>query len=674
MDDEKMQATSRNRPLVALQLCCAALAVLLLSALTSRADNAANLTRAMELMRKHDWPGAQAAAGRPGTVARDVIEWHRLRAGIGEATEAAEFLKRRPDWPGLDWLRRKSEPGIASAGTDTVMAFFADTAPLTPQGTLAHANARIAKGQRGDGEAEVVLAWRTMSMGSAVHASYLKAHGKLLAPHHAARLDRMLWEGQLDSARRMLPLVDDGPRALAQARIALQTRAAGVDTLIAAIPEALREAPGLAYDRFVWRVRKKRRADAVTLLLERSGSAETLGEPEKWARFRADLARRLMRAGDPVRAYAVVADHHTTPEIGYTFSDLEWIAGYLALRKLNAPATALHHFERFDASVETPISKGRGGYWLGRTHEAMGNAEAAKAAYAMGGQHQTSFYGLLAAERAGLPFDPDLATPPTLPPWREAAFVDSSVLKAGLLLLAADEPVLAERFLTHLVEGLDDVAASQLGLMAVELERPHLAVMISKRAARRAQVLSGAYYPLHPVGRMELPMAPEMTLAIARRESEFDPVVVSGAGARGLMQVMPATAKAVASDLGILAGHETARLTREWRYNAKLGANYLAKLAGELGGNVVLMSAGYNAGPSRPLRWIEEMGDPRRSRPSGEADLVDWIEHIPFDETRNYVMRVTESLPVYRARLGKDPLPIPFSAELTGSTLRAFAP
>jgi len=165
-------------------------------------------------------------------------------------------------------------------------------------------------------------------------------------------------------------------------------------------------------------------------------------------------------------------------------------------------------------------------------------------------------------------------------------------------------------------------------------------------------------------------MAPEMTLAIARRESEFNPVVISGAGARGLMQVMPATAKLVAGELGILAAHSTDRLIGEWRYNAKLGANYLAGLAGRFDGNVVMMAAGYNAGPGRPTQWMERYGDPR----GGDVDIVDWIEAIPFNETRNYVMRVTESLPIYRARTGQEALPIPFSRELTGSTLRAFAP
>ena len=368
MDAGKMQVKSWKLLPAGL---LAGLMALVLAVSTSRADEAADLSRAMEKLRAGLFTEARGLAGPEGSVGNDIIEWHRLRAGQGSAEDVADFLSRRGDWPGLDWLRRKAEPAIAAAGPGAVAAFYAAARPQTPEGVLAHAAARIAAGQKGDGEAEIVLAWRTLPMGRTVHGDYLERHAKLLAPHHEARLDRMLWEGHLDSARLMLPLASEGPRALAEARIALQTLAAGVDARIAAVPQALQDAPGLAYDRFIWRVRKARRADAVTLLLERSKDAATLGEPEKWARRRADLGRRLMLAGDPVRAYAVVADHHTTPEIGYTYSDLEWIAGYLALRKLNAPATALHHFQRFDASVDSPISKGRAGYWLGRTHEAM---------------------------------------------------------------------------------------------------------------------------------------------------------------------------------------------------------------------------------------------------------------------------------------------------------------
>jgi soluble lytic murein transglycosylase len=188
--------------------------------------------------------------------------------------------------------------------------------------------------------------------------------------------------------------------------------------------------------------------------------------------------------------------------------------------------------------------------------------------------------------------------------------------------------------------------------------------MIGKRAARRTLTVPGPYYALHPMTDMDLPVPMELALAIARRESEFDHRVSSRVGAEGLMQLMPGTASDMARDLGL--EHDRARVLTDWAYNARLGAAYLDYLADRFDGNIVMMSAGYNAGPARPDRWIDRFGDPRR----GAMDVVDWIEHIPFRETRNYVMRVAESLPVYRARLGRDPHPVPFSQELTGATLR----
>ncbi|MDU9004084.1 lytic transglycosylase domain-containing protein [Sedimentitalea todarodis] len=632
------------------------------------ADDAQNVARAMELLRKWEWPEALNAAGKPESVARDIVEWHRLRAGLGDADDVTGFLARRPDWPGLAWLRRKTEAAIDVLPPDEIIAFYEEMPPQSPEGVLSRARVLIAKGQKGDAEAELVLAWRTMPMGRLIQANYLRQHKALLAPHHNARLDRMLWDNHLVSARQMLSLVDDDHRALAEARIALHEMAPGVDVRIEAVPEALSDAPGLAYDRFVWRDRKGRDDDAIDLMMERSASAQMLGEPEKWARRRANLARQVMRAGEPERAYQIASRHYLTE--GSAYADLEWLSGFIALRQLEDPTTALRHFQHFDAAVVSPISRGRAGYWLGRAHEALGDSDGAHDAYSQGAEHQTSFYGLLAAEQIGRPFDPVLAAPPDLPPWKDAPFMSSSVLEAGMLLLEAKELDLAERFLAHLVESLDPVQAGQLGEMVIDIGQPHLAVMIAKRAAQQAMVLHAAYYPLHPVAEMNLPMAPEMTLAIARRESEFDPKVISGAGARGLMQVMPATASAVAADMGIAAAHKTSRLIAEWEYNARLGARYLAGLAGGFNGNVVMMAAGYNAGPGRPLQWALDFGDPR----SPDVDVIDWIEFIPFNETRNYVMRVTESLPVYRARLGGAALPIPFSRELAGSTLNAFAP
>ena len=661
----KMQVMTR--------LLVAALAVILVSVTLARgawADTAANLRAALTEMRAENWTEALRIAGARGSVARDIIVWHWLRKSYGTAGDVLVFTERRADWPGLDYLRRQSEPSFTNAAPERVLAFYEGLPPQTAEGVLNYAVALIATGRRGDAEAELVKAWRTLPMGSGLQNDYLENFTALLKPHHAARLDYLIWDGNLVSAKRMLPLVGDGDRKLAEARIALREAQPGVDGKIAAIPDSHKDAPGLAHDRFTWRDRKELDDSAVELMLQRSTSAEALGEPDKWAPNRRRLTRLMMRQGKDQIAYRAAAYHYLSPDMGYAYADLEWLAGYIALTKLGDPQAAVAHFKRFDAAIASPISKGRAGYWLGRAYAALGDSDNAHAAFDMGAQYQTSFYGLLAAEQIGRPFDPDLATPPQNPPWREAAFMQSSLLEASLLLLSAGEINLAERFLTHLTESLDPVQAAQLGDMVIEMGRPHLAVMIAKRAARSGVVLPAAYYPLHPLAELQLPMAKEMSLAIARRESEFDPVVISGAGARGLMQVMPATAKLVATELGIMGAHNTSRLTTDWDYNAKLGANYLAGLADEFVGNVVMMSAGYNAGPRRPISWMERFGDPR----TGQPDIVDWIEHIPFNETRNYVMRVTESLPVYRARLGKDPLPVPFSKELTGSTLEAFAP
>ncbi|RLK00583.1 lytic transglycosylase domain-containing protein [Ruegeria conchae] len=653
-----------------LSLGIAMILALVLQPQATRADATQDLRAGLYEMRKGDWNAALRVAGHRGSVARDIIVWHWLREGFGSSGDVLVFLERRPDWPGLAWLRRKSEPSFTAADPDRVLNFYEGMPPQTAEGALNYAVALKSQGRNGEAEADIVTAWRTMPMGSSLQKSYLENFSKLLKPHHEARLDRMLWDGHLVSAGQMLPLVDADYRKLAEARIALQKRENGVDGKVAAVPGSLAKDPGLAFDRFVWRDRKELDDSAIDLMLARSTGPKSLGEPDKWAEGRRRLARLEMRTGDAERAYAIAANHHMTPEMGYGYADLEWLSGFLALRKLNDPATAVRHFQNFSGAVQSPISKGRGGYWLGRAYAAQGDADKAHEAYAEGANYQTSFYGLLAAEQIGRPFDSELASPRRAPHWKQAAFAESSVLEAGLLLLRAGEGNLSERFLTHLVESLDQTQAAQLGDLVIELNEPHLAVMIAKRAATTGMVLPAAYYPVHPVADMGLPMAKEMTLAIARRESEFDPVVISGAGARGLMQVMPATAKLVAQDLGILGGHKTGRLTSDWQYNAKLGANYLATLAEDFNGNVVMMAAGYNAGPRRPISWMERYGDPRR----GQVDVIDWIETIPFKETRNYVMRVAESLPVYRARLGQPALPVPFSQELTGSTLSSFAP
>jgi soluble lytic murein transglycosylase len=624
------------------------------------------LASALDAAADRNWTRARALASRDGPVAESIVTWLWLRDGAGRAQDVLDFLETHAHWPGLDYLRRRSEAAFEHAGDAQVLAFFADHVPTTGIGALRHARALEAAGQTGEAEASVVLAWHTLDLDEATHDAFLARYGKLLAPHHTARLSQSIWNGRDGDTERMLGLVDADHARLARARLALRDAAPNAEVLLAAVPSRLRKDPGLAHDRFQWLVKSGKRDEATKLLLAQSLIPGGLGYPDRWASHRRAFAREEMRTGSAERAYKIASRHQLTE--GGDYADLEWLAGYLALRYLKDPELALHHFDRLQEGVQTPISLGRAGYWRGRALEAMGKTDAARAAYGEGGAHQSSFYGLLAAEKAGLPFDMSLAGRTQGRPWQETALAQSDLRAAVMLFRAAGQSFEAERFLRHMAETADLETLQSLGRMVEEAGDPHLEVMLGKEAAQRGIVLPRHYYALHPMVEMKLPVAHELALAIARRESEFDPSVTSHVGARGLMQLMPRTAAAMAKVVG-----DTENVSERlgyWAYNTKLGAAYLARLAEDFGGNVMLVSVGYNAGPKRASDWSAINGDPSL----GALDPVDWVEHIPFRETRNYVQRVAESLPIYRARLGRVPLPIPFSAELTGSTLAPLSP
>lgn len=622
------------------------------------------LASALHAMREGRWDVARNLAARDGPAASLMIDWYWLLAGFGSLREIMDFTNAHPDWPARDYLRKQAETEIDEADPSDIIEFFRFEPPQSGKGVLAHAAALLAAGQQGEAEASVVLAWRSFDLSTEEHDAFLAAHEALLKPHHEARLDMAWWRG-LKDVQQMLPLVSDDMRALITARQLAKVGAAGLDEAIAALPKAMRDDAGIAYGQFNRLVKSDSDA-AITLILKQSKLENGLGQPEKWASWRRALARAQMRAGKAGLAYDLASLHQLAD--GSSYSDLEWLSGYLALTYLEEPELALDHFQRFRAAVATPISLGRAGYWIGRAQEALGDAEAAQLAYAEGARHQTSFYGLLAAERAGLPVDPDLAGKERFPPMKEGPLARSTAVEAMVLAFAMGDRNKAERFVRHMAATLPRAQLGQLAGLLEEMGAAHLQVMLGKGAARRGIVLHAAYYPLHPLAEMPLPVPEELALAIARRESEFDPVVVSGAGAQGLMQVMPGTASDVARDLRL--EHEAARVLADWRYNATLGSEYLAQMAQRFDGNIIMISAAYNAGPARPPRWMDDFGDPRTDS-ADDTNIVDWIEHIPFRETRNYVMRVSESLPIYRARLGKEPLPQPFSQELTG---RSFEP
>ncbi|NVO22331.1 lytic transglycosylase domain-containing protein [Donghicola mangrovi] len=615
------------------------------------------LDGAMDAVRAENWPQALTLARQDSQVATDIVMWHYLREGEGTVDQIMDFLARRADWPGIALLKKRSEKTIASqASANQILQFFQGNAPQTGAGALAYAEALTAAGDRASADAVLVRAWLSLDMDQTEHDAFMARYSGVLSQYHTARMDMLLWGHDYAEAGRMMALVSADWRALAAARIALQTDKGDVNALINAVPNRLGGDPGMAHDRFQWRIDKNYTDSARDLLLERSARPELLGKPQEWAGMRRILVRREMREGVPAVAYRLAAEHHLTS--GSDWVDLEWLAGYIALRFLNDPARALAHFKSLAVNVDSPISKGRAGYWIGRAYDDLGDTTAAQMAYQSAGTQQTSFYGLLAAEKAGMPFDKSLAGGMPRSDWRQASFVRTSLFEAAVMLIQTNDRSVAERFVVQLSETLTEPDLVALGDAMLELNEPHLAVMVGKEAASKGIVLPRAYYALHPIMNEPLDIKTEWALSIARRESEFDPWVVSPVGARGLMQLMPKTAEAMAKVKGV--PYRERALLAEPVYNATLGSAYLVKLAREFGGNPMFMAAGYNAGPGRPARWIEQFGDPR----TGAIDPVDWVEMIPFNETRNYIMRVTESLPVYRARLGKDPLPVPFSQEL----------
>lgn len=618
------------------------------------------LREGLRLAGAKDWPAAQAVVAGADPVVVDLIEWLRLRAGEGRLGDYEAFLARRPHWPGLAFLKQKGEIAVArSTDPARVIAYFGAGRPQSGEGAVALVRAYMQSSRPAEAETEALRVWTTLSLTAEDEKALLDLKASSLDVAHEVRLDNLLWQGnRRPEVTRMLPRVSADWQALARARLALQADENGITALIDAVPPSLSNDAGLAYDRFVWRMRKDRYDDAAALILERSSTPAGLGRPQAWAERRAVLARWLMRNGKTQDAYRVAASHHLTE--GADLADLEFLAGFIALRKLDDPVTALGHFNRLKQSVRTAISLSRADYWIGRSLERRGDTAGAEAAYQDAARHHTAYYGLLAAEKLGQTLNDTLIQVggPTRN-YKTVIHKDGTVISAARHLLRAGNRSLAKRFFLHATESLDLSGREAMADHALLLDEPHIALAIAKQAAEQGWIMPRSYYPVSDMVPDSLAVSRAFALAISRRESEFDPEAQSSAGARGLMQLMPETAARVAKDLGL--DHSTAMLTTDPAHNARLGAAYLARLIEEFGPSVALVASGYNAGPGRPRRWITEFGDPRQSDP------VDWVETIPFTETRTYVMRVTESLVIYRQRLKGQAGPVRITAELTGN-------
>jgi soluble lytic murein transglycosylase len=470
-----------------------------------------------------------------------------------------------------------------------------------------------------------------------------------------ARLDRLLWERQTTLARRVLRYLPQEWHKLAEARIALMSRAPRAAKAVAVVPPSLRDDPGLIYERVRWYRRDQKMAEAVELLLQhpKLHAAEGL---DRWWHERESLARWALNEGDAALAYKLASSHFQTE--GSDFAEAEWLAGWVALRKLNRPDDALRHFQALYDNVSFPISRSRGAYWIARSYEAKEQHKTATRWYREAASHITYFYGQLAAghllesERPGLPKEPEPSEKDI------AAFETRDMPRVVRLMTAFDRRREVRSFLMAIAAGAKTPVEWSLSTrLAQDIGRYDLAVSVAKLAVRDGVVLSSSGYPaLEPASSKEEFPDPLILHAVVRQESAFDTEAVSHAGARGLMQLMPQTALRVAHRLNI--SYSQNRLTHDPTYNLRLGQAYLANMLHDYDGSLILALAAYNAGPVRVERWLQRYGDPGPNI----YDAIDWTESIPFAETRNYVQRVLENLMVYRSREKGQPLVLTYAA------------
>ena len=560
----------------------------------------------------------------------------------GSFAAITSFIAGNPDWPLMAVLERHAEEAATPATpAPELLAWFKTHPPATVDGGMAYARSLLAAGQDAAAVGVIRHTWVGDGFGIMQERQFLSLFGRYLrAEDHWQRLDRLLWDKQDGPARRMLLRVDAGHRRLAQARLALQDDGANPEAALADVPPALRDDPGLIYDRVRWRRMRDMDAEAIDLL---SHPSRNKVRPDLWWIERSILARRALQEGLVSRAYQVAADNGLDPA-SPQHADADFLAGWIALRFLDDKETAAVHFQRLWKSVTTPLSRARAAYWAGRTAEAEGNQAAARQWYTRGAGFVTAYYGQLSAarlDRHHWPLPPD----PRPGPDDVKRFDAREVTRAARLLLETGDGDRARAFLIHLSDLAETPGERALvARLAEQGGREDLAVVVARRSDRDGVPLVEAGWPV-PAVAIDGNPEKALVLALIRQESGFHRQAVSSTGARGLMQLMPATAARVARSIRVAF---SPRKLDDASFNVRLGAAYLDGLLDDFRGSYILALAAYNAGPSRAKRWIKEFGDPR----DPQVDVVDWIETIPFTETRNYVQRVMESVEIYRRRLG----------------------
>jgi soluble lytic murein transglycosylase len=584
-------------------------------------------------------------------IGRKLVEWAILRSDNNNADFAryVAFITANPSWPAAGLLRRRAEAMLWQERLDpaTVLAFFAKEKPTSSKGRFAYARALLARGDRAGAQVQLREPWRNDSFSADLEGQVLEVFKDLLtSADHKARMDMRLYAEDVDGAMRAASRAGGTAPTIAKARAAVIKKAGNAKTLLdAAQTEAPRDI-GLIFSRVQWLRRADKAAEAAELVLSLPQDPAQAIDTDQWWVERRLIARKLLDLGDVRSAYRVARDAGIPTKDNYR-AEHQFTAGWIALRFLEDPATALGHFARVAEGNSNPITLSRAGYWQGRAAEALGRAQEARTHYEAAARHGTAYYGQLARARIGYK-EMALRAPPELTPERRAAIGQLDVVRAAELLYAIGERDFAVGALADFGERSTDISAlAAVGEVAARNKDARTTLLIGKAALARGYALEHYAFPTIGIPDYRA-IAPEVetsvVYSIARQESIFHQGTVSSAKAMGLMQVTPEAGRETAKKYG--ATYDGKRLLSDPVYNVQMGAAELADLFEYYRGSYIMTFAGYNAGRGRVREWIGRYGDPRNPK----VDPIDWVELIPFSETRNYVQRVMENLQVYRIR------------------------
>lgn len=615
----------------------------------------------------------EVKAAMKDPVAAKLVDWIRLRSGYGTASEYQTFLAENPLWPDRLLMVQRLEEALFTHGgsASSIKSYFASEPPKTGIGYAALASAYLAEGNTAEAKKIAAKSWREMSIPATLETGFLRRFGPLLTEDdHKWRFDRVIagdmrWaesrSAQAAIAKRIIPLLPAAERKKAVVRLAVFSRTKNAHQLLDSVPDDASDT-GLTYHR-IQVLRKAGKTDAAAkLILSVPPDPDKIAELDEWWDERRALAYQALKAGDYGLAYSLVKD--AGPLSVNPLKEQTFMAGWIMFRYLKRPSDvkqrldiAEKHFKDLSAAADGPLSRAKAAYWLGRVAEARGDKAAAREHYQTATRNRDTFHGLLALQKLDAGNRAIEITPPAFPSSAQIAnFNRLDAVKAAVLAHKADLGREHKRsFFTSLRIGLPSEAeAGMIAHLAESLGDTQMALRIAKSATARGDNLLIYGYPVHPFPAYKpLREPPEMAflLGIARQETEFSSTIVSGAGAKGLLQVMTVTAKHVCRDYKIKC--EIDRLLKDNSYNAMIASAYIGDRMAEFDGSYILGLAGYNAGPGRARQWVRENGDPR----DPDVDPIDWIERIPITETREYVQKVLSNIQIYRARIGnKDPL------------------